>query len=191
MAPICRMWSRCRPATRRSRCLHSSSSPRRPPRRRSTSSRPPPTGIKANFFEYLYAALQFVPPSPEDTEIRAKLASIGIGPGKTFEFKDLSPEHKAAVLLGMKQGDEQGGQVSGLWLEEHQRLERRVRSFGDRAFFNGNWLMRAAAAKGGTLWERCRRGHVSLYARGRRRARRSMAASTNTRSPSPPGSSRR
>ena len=70
-------------------------------------------GIKANFFEYLSAALEFVPPSPDSTEIRAKLASIGVGPGKTFEFKELSPEHKAAVLLGMKQGDDQVDKVSG------------------------------------------------------------------------------
>src|SRR5580704_3390716 len=52
-------------------------------------------GIKANFYEYLSFALQFVPPSPESRDIRAKLASIGIGPGKTFEFRDLSLEHKA------------------------------------------------------------------------------------------------
>ena len=70
-------------------------------------------GIKENFFEYLDAALQFVPPSPEDKDIRAKLASIGIGPGKTFEFKDLSLEHKAAVLLAHEGGRRQGGQVSG------------------------------------------------------------------------------
>ena len=55
-------------------------------------------GIKANYFEYLDAALQYVPPAPEEKEIRAKLASIGIGPGKTFEFKSLSPEHKAAFV---------------------------------------------------------------------------------------------
>src|SRR6476619_8513667 len=35
-------------------------------------------GIKEHFFEYLAAALRFVPPSAEDKEIRAKLASIGI-----------------------------------------------------------------------------------------------------------------
>src|ERR1700733_3580051 len=57
-------------------------------------------GIKANFFEYLDAALQLVPLDSESKEIRAKLASIGVGPGKTFDFKDLSPEHKAAALLG-------------------------------------------------------------------------------------------
>src|SRR5271165_938271 len=50
-------------------------------------------GIKANFYDYLSAALQFVPPTPETSAIRAKLASIGSGPGKSFEFKALSPEH--------------------------------------------------------------------------------------------------
>jgi Protein of unknown function (DUF1214) len=42
-----------------------------------------------------------VPPSPETHDIRA-----GIGPGKNFEFKDLSLEHKGAVLLGMKEGND-------------------------------------------------------------------------------------
>ena len=55
--------------------------------------------VKTNFFEYLDFALQFAPAGPEEKEIRAKLASIGIGPGKTFDFKDLSLEHKADVLL--------------------------------------------------------------------------------------------
>ena len=36
-------------------------------------------GIKANFYEYLDAALQFVPVTADNQEIRAKLASIGIG----------------------------------------------------------------------------------------------------------------
>ena len=47
-----------------------------------------------------------MPETRENREIRANLASIGIGPGKTFEFKDLSLEHKAAVLLAMKEGDD-------------------------------------------------------------------------------------
>jgi hypothetical protein len=103
---------------------------------------------KAEFFDLLDYALQFIPPSPEEAGIRAKLASIGIGPGKPFAMKDLSAEHKAAVLLGMKAGDGavdkylvSGGAVINGW---------NVGSFfGDRAFYNGDWLMRAAAAKGG------------------------------------------
>ena len=105
-------------------------------------------GIKTNFFEYLDAALQFVPPSPEDKEIRAKLASIGIGPGKTFDFKDLSPEHKAAVLLGDEGGRRQSGQVLASGMKNINGWNVGA-FFGDRAFYNGDWLMRAAAAKGG------------------------------------------
>jgi hypothetical protein len=79
-------------------------------------------GIKGNFFQYLDAALQFVPETARDKSIRAKLAKIGIGPGKTFAFKDLSVEHKAEILLGMKRGDEKVDS----WLsagKKHRRLE--------------------------------------------------------------------
>jgi hypothetical protein len=37
-------------------------------------------GIKANFFAYLDAALEFVPATAQDKESRATLARIGIGP---------------------------------------------------------------------------------------------------------------
>jgi hypothetical protein len=105
-------------------------------------------GIKANFFEYLSAALEFVPPSPETTDIRAKLASIGVGPGKTFEFKDLSVEHKAAVLLGMKDGDDQVDKFLAGGLKDINGWQVGA-FFGDRQFFKGDWVMRAGAAKGG------------------------------------------
>jgi hypothetical protein len=105
-------------------------------------------GIKENFFEYLDAALQYVPPTPEDREIRARIARIGIGPGKSFEFKDLSFEHKAAVLLGMKEGDEKVDKWLSSGLKDVNGWS--IGSFfGDRHFYNGNWLMRAGAAKGG------------------------------------------
>jgi hypothetical protein len=106
------------------------------------------SGVKDNFFEYLDFALQFVPPSPEDKDVRARLATIGIGPGKTFELKDLSPEHKAAVLLAMKEGD---GKVAKFLASGTKNINGwGIGSFfGDRTFYNGNWLMRAAGAKGG------------------------------------------
>jgi hypothetical protein len=103
---------------------------------------------KTEFWQLLDFALQYIPPSPEEVAIRARMASIGVGPGKQFDMKDLSAEHKAAVLLGMKAGDDavdkyitSGGAVINGW---------NVGSFfGDRAFYNGDWLKRAAAAKGG------------------------------------------
>ena len=105
-------------------------------------------GIKEHFFEYLDAALRFVPESALDKEVRARLASIGVGPGKTFDFKELSDEHKAAFLLGMKEGDKKVEEflASGMKNINGWKIGS---VFGDEAFFNGNWLMRAAAAKGG------------------------------------------
>ena len=105
-------------------------------------------GIKTNFYEYLDAALQFVPPSPEDKDVRARLASIGIGPGKTFEFKDLSLEHKAAVLLAMKEGDDKVDKYLATGFQDINGWKVGA-AFGDRAFYSGDWLKRAAAAKGG------------------------------------------
>lgn len=105
-------------------------------------------GIKDNFFQYLDAALQYVPVTPKDAATRAKLAKIGIGSGKTFEFKDLSLEHKAAVLVAMKQGDDKVDK----WLASGMKNINGWSVgafFGDEAFYNGNWLMRAGAAKGG------------------------------------------
>jgi len=105
-------------------------------------------GIKANFYEYLDAALRFVPVTPETKELRARLASIGIGPGKTFEFKDLSPEHKAAILLAMKEGDNKVDAYLNTGVKTINGWKVAA-VFGDADFFKGDWLKRAAAAKGG------------------------------------------
>jgi hypothetical protein len=104
--------------------------------------------VNTNFFQYLDFALQFAPPGPEEMAIRAKLARIGIGAGKTFNFDGLDLAHKLEVGLGMKAGEAKvedavknlGTKING-W---------NVASItGDRAFFNGDWLKRAAAAKAG------------------------------------------
>ena len=122
--------------------------PRLLPPRRSTFPLVNKGLAKKNFFEYLDFALQFAPPGPDEKDIRAKLARIGIGPGKRFDFKDLSLEHKLEVGLGMKAGEKKveekvatiGKDTNG-WLIGS--------AFGDRNFYHGNWLLRAAAAKAG------------------------------------------
>ncbi len=104
--------------------------------------------VKTNFFEYLDFVLQFAPSGPEEKDIRAKLARIGVGPGKTFNFKDLSVEHKAEIVLGMKEGEKKveekvaqiGKNINGWNVGS---------AYGDRDFYQGNWLLRAAAAKAG------------------------------------------
>jgi len=104
--------------------------------------------VKTNFFDYLDFALQFAPAQENEKEIRAQLAAIGVGPGKTLNFKDLPLEQKLEIGLGMKEGERKidegvadagkavnGWRVSGLP--------------GDSAHYNGDWLKRAAAAKAG------------------------------------------
>jgi hypothetical protein len=104
--------------------------------------------VKQNFFDFLDFALQFAPAGPEEIAIRAKLASIGIGPGKKFQMKDLSPAHKAAILLGMKSGSDQIDKFIASGSKNINGWQ--VGSFfGDRAYYNGDWLRRAGAARGG------------------------------------------
>lgn len=104
--------------------------------------------VKTNFFDYLDVALQFAPAQDNEKEIRAKLARIGIGPGKTLDFKDLPLEQKLEIGLGMKEGQRKvdeavahvgktinGWRVSGLP--------------GDSAHYNGDWLKRAVTAQAG------------------------------------------
>jgi hypothetical protein len=105
-------------------------------------------GIKENFFAYLDAALEFVPETTDTKELRARLASIGIGPGKKFSFKDLSLAHKAAVLLAMKEGDDKVEKFMTSGMKDINGWKIGA-IFGDASFYKGNWLMRAAAAKGG------------------------------------------
>jgi hypothetical protein len=104
--------------------------------------------VKTNFFEYLDFALQFAPAQANETEIRSRLARIGVGPGKTSSFHDLSPIDQAEIASGMAEGARKveaavanlGKGING-W--------RVGSAFGDSAFFDGNWLLRAAAAKAG------------------------------------------
>ena len=105
-------------------------------------------GIKTNFYEYLDAALLFVPASTEDQDIRNKLAKIGVGANKTFSYKDLPDELKAAATQGMQEGD---SKIAKFLEEGIKNINGwNVGSvFGDRSFYNGNWLLRAAAAKAG------------------------------------------
>jgi len=104
--------------------------------------------VKTNFFQYLDFALQFAPAGPEEQEIRAKLARIGIGAGKKFNFDALSLEHKIEVGLGMKAGDmavdeamaKFGKKINGWQVGAAQ---------GDRAYYHGDWMLRSVAAKAG------------------------------------------
>jgi hypothetical protein len=103
---------------------------------------------KTGFFQYLAFSLQFAPPGPEEMEIRAKLAKLGVEAGKKFDPSAFSPEQKTALVEGMKAGEAKvkeyvsGGvkDINGWQVGDW---------FGDRAFYNGNWVKRAASAVAG------------------------------------------
>ncbi|MBN9691876.1 MAG: DUF1254 domain-containing protein [Verrucomicrobia bacterium] len=105
-------------------------------------------GIKENFLAYLDAALEFVPESSLDRDIRAKMAHLGIGPGKKTSANALTPEQRAAVLAGVKSGE---AKVAAYLESGMKNINNwKVGSlFGDAEFYNGDWLKRAAAAEGG------------------------------------------
>ena len=104
--------------------------------------------FKTDFPAYLDFLLQFCPEVPEEAALRARFASIGIGPGKTFEWKSLSIAQKLEIGLGAKDGfakitrqkDDIGTLVNGWHVGS---------AFGNRGFYKGDFLLRAGAALAG------------------------------------------
>jgi hypothetical protein len=104
--------------------------------------------FKTDFPAYLNFLLQFAPVVPAEDSIRARFATIGIAPGKPFVFDSLGDSSKAAIVAGATAGfkaiegrrDSLGKLVNG-W--------RVGAAFGNRAFYNGDFTLRAAAAMAG------------------------------------------
>ncbi len=103
--------------------------------------------FKLRAFEYLNFLLQFAPAIPEEAELRARFAEIGIEPGKPYVLP-AAGDGKVAIELGIKEGYEAiVKRKSSLGtLENGWRVSS---AFGDRAFYNGDFEMRAAAALAG------------------------------------------
>jgi len=97
---------------------------------------------KTRFWEYLAFSLPFAPPGPEEVAIRARIDTL------MAAMRDASPEMKAAVEQGMKQGEEKIKHFLGTAVSELNGWQA-ASFFGDRAFYDGNWLLRAAAATSG------------------------------------------
>jgi len=107
--------------------------------------------FKTEAFSYLNFLTQFAPATGAaevEKPLRAKFAEIGIAPGKPYNFSKLSLEQRLLQGLGIKEGykeieqrrDNIGREVNG-W--------RIGAAFGDRAFYNGDYALRAAAALAG------------------------------------------
>ena len=105
-------------------------------------------GIEENFWSYLAAALQYIPEADEDKTIRAKLARMGVNPGKAFDFKDLPKGRQQAIAEAMKAGDDKVAKYLSSGMTDVNGWQ--VGSLpGAKAHYNGNWVKRAATAKAG------------------------------------------
>jgi hypothetical protein len=95
------------------------------------------------FFNILNFVLQFCPTNRSETELMASFAKIGVGAGKTFDARKLSPEAQAAI--------EQG--IADAWADL-AKLQKRIEAkevtsgdiFGTREYLKNNYLYRMAAA---------------------------------------------
>ncbi len=123
---------------------------KQPPPKASAIDFPPFTkdGMKMQFPKFLNFVLQFCPPVEAEKALRARFATVGIEADKPFDLDKLSDADKAVEALAVKDGydsivkrkDNIGSNING-WL---------IGSIlGDRAFFHGDWLMRAAGAMAG------------------------------------------
>src|ERR1700722_19820605 len=104
--------------------------------------------FKMDFPKYLNFLLQFCPTPPEETALRAKFATVGIEAGKPFDLAKLSEVQKVELGLAVKEGyeaiekqrDNIGKDINGWEVGA---------AFGNRAFYNGNYLLRAGSALAG------------------------------------------
>lgn len=100
------------------------------------------------FPKFLGLPLQFCTENPQDKDVRAKMAAVGIVPGQAWDESKLSEAQKAELGLGVKEGFDTieeraanlGETINGWQVSAAQ---------GDRSFYKGDYLLLAEAAKAG------------------------------------------
>lgn len=96
------------------------------------------------FFNILDFVLQFCPTHPSETKLMARFAKLGLGAHGTFDSKTLSPDIRKAVNEGMADAWNTFKEFKENQLDTGKKAS--ADSFGTRAFLNGNYLDRMAAA---------------------------------------------
>jgi hypothetical protein len=105
--------------------------------------------FSTRFIEYLDFLLQFCPPTGTaavEKPLRERFAWIGIGTGKPASGQRASPEVKAAIGAGINAALTKIEKTT-------QKVGKRINGWqvgsaaGSREFYDGNWALRAAAAK--------------------------------------------
>ena len=97
------------------------------------------TALNENFIPLLNFMLQFTTPTPDEKEIRERIAEIGIGPGKPFNWSKLSDSERKAI---------EGGFAAARNKIAAKEATATEFLFGNRARINGDWMARAVAVEG-------------------------------------------
>lgn len=108
--------------------------------------------VEQNPFNYLNYILQFAPPigsASVEIPLRERFAKIGIVAGKPFEINKLTAQQKADMKAGIKSGLEKIKTAAANLGQNENGWRVATSGFGDRADYNGKWIVRAAAAMAG------------------------------------------
>jgi hypothetical protein len=108
------------------------------------------------FFGVLNFVLQFCPTQPSEAGLRARLATIGVEPGKPFAIDARSPEMQHALGGGMAEGQ---GEITVRRLGATSAAAL----FGTRASFKGDYVNRAAGAQAGIYGQSKEEGWYPVY----------------------------
>lgn len=96
------------------------------------------------FFAELNFILQFCPPVPEEADMLARFARIGVEAGKPFDPDALPPETRAAIEAGIADAWATFAEFKATELDTGRKSS--ADGFGTRAFLNGDYLARMSSA---------------------------------------------
>ena len=132
--------------------------------------RPSEERTSPEFFDVLNFILQFCPTNPSEKELMARFAKIGIGAGKTFDAKALSPEMRKAIAgrHGRRLGGVQGVQGDR---DSTPASESSADVFGTREFLKNDYHRPHGRRGARHLRQLEGRGDLSGLFRRRRRSK--------------------
>ncbi|MDX1036600.1 DUF1254 domain-containing protein [Sinorhizobium medicae] len=105
--------------------------------------RPADQKTDPEFYNVLAFLLQFTPTHPSETELRARFEMLGLKAGEKFDVAALSPDIKAALSDGMKEGQKQIDDRRATLHGDSSTL------FGTREFLKNDFVARAAGTQVG------------------------------------------
>jgi hypothetical protein len=97
-----------------------------------------------DFFNVLNFALQFCPTHPDEKDLMARFARLGIGAGEKFDAAKLSPEIKKAVEEGMADAWKEFAEFKKAQIDTGKRTA--ADGFGTREFLKNDYLVRMSSA---------------------------------------------